>query len=121
MVSFRPYPWNVESLIPPEADMKLMTKEIEKKIPALYAQEKLGDNAVAYAKFFDPCSAWTWYATEYDPATQECFGLVIGHETELGYFSLAELSQVKNRLGLGIERDRSFAPTMLREIRALAA
>jgi hypothetical protein len=29
--------------------------------------------------------------------------------------------KVRNRMGLGIERDRSFAPTMLREIRALAA
>ena len=47
--------------------MKLLTKELEKKLPSLYAQDGKGDEAIAYAKFFDPCGSWTWYVTEYDP------------------------------------------------------
>ena len=51
--------------------MKLLTKELEKKLPSLYEQDGKGDEAIAYAKFFDPCGSWTWYATEYDPKTRE--------------------------------------------------
>jgi len=36
-------------------------------LPALYAQDHLGEQAVVYVKFFTPDSNWTWYATEYDP------------------------------------------------------
>ena len=53
--------------------MKLLTKELEKKLPSLYEQDGKGDEAIAYAKFFDPCGSWTWYATEYDPKTREFF------------------------------------------------
>lgn len=96
--------------------MKLMTKELEKKIPALYAQDGKGKEAIAYAKFFTPDSNWTWYVTEYDPEERLCFGLVDGFEKELGYFSLNELEAVKGPLGLNIERDRSFTPTPLKEL-----
>ena len=34
--------------------MKLLTKELEKKLPALYAQDGKGDKATAYVKFFYP-------------------------------------------------------------------
>lgn len=96
--------------------MKLLTKEILNKVPKLYAQDGKGMEAVAYAKFFDPCSAWTWYMTEYDPEEGRAFGLVVGQESELGYFSVVELQNYRGRLGLGIERDRSFSPTKLSEI-----
>lgn len=36
---------------------------------------------------------------------------------ELGYASLAEIESVRNRLGLGLERDTSFRPTTLGEIK----
>ena len=39
--------------------MKLMTKEIERKIPKLHE----GDHT-AYVKFFTPWSNWTWYGCE---------------------------------------------------------
>lgn len=248
--------------------MQLFPKTVAKTVPPLYSQESKGDNVVCYVKFFDPCSNWTWYATEgsailsdgrevalneainlcgmrrvgdpgavpgreqsdnlqstksmpesthskdseerkleldkgkqesfvarrenalsglrvrkkartspsneewlrekggpssgkqdrqkassggdspshkrepagrqsrklesYDeggPSTDarieetlyvadvRFFGLVIGHETELGYFSLDELSTVKNRMGLGIERDLHWKPMTLREIK----
>lgn len=87
--------------------MKLLTKEITKKIPALGAQDGKGDEAVIFVKFFTPTSNWTWYATEFD-GEDTFFGLVQGFEQELGYFSLKELSSVKGPLGLGVERDMYF-------------
>jgi hypothetical protein len=101
--------------------MKLLTKAIEAKLPALYAQEKLGENAIAYVKFFCPWNYWTFYATEYDPKQKLFFGLVRGHETELGYFSLEELEQIRGKgwmSNLGMERDLYFTPCMLRECRS---
>lgn len=43
-----------------------MTEELRKKLPQLYAQEKLGGEEIAYTKYFTPDSSWTWYATEFD-------------------------------------------------------
>jgi len=97
--------------------MMLMTKEIATRIPALRAQENVED-PIVHVKFFDPTGSWTWYATEYDPATGEMFGWVHGHEDELGYFSLIELAGLKVSFGLGIERDRGFKPTPLSKIKS---
>jgi len=95
--------------------MKLLTKEIEKTIPALYNQESKGMDAIVYVKFFTPFSSWTWYATEYDPKEQIFFGYVIGFEREFGYFSLDELESVEGPFGPAIERDLYFKPKPLRE------
>jgi len=91
--------------------MKLLTKAIENVIPGLDEQDGLGDDAIVHAKFFTPDGSWTWYATEYDPATRMFFGLVDGFDKELGYFSLDELEGVRGALGLPIERDAWFKPT----------
>lgn len=96
--------------------MKLLTKELEAKLPPLYSQDGKGYEALAYVKFFTPDSSWTWYATEYDPKERICFGLVEGFERELGYFSLDELESVKGALGLSIERDLFFEPTRLKDL-----
>lgn len=93
--------------------MKLLTKTISKKIPPLYAQDGKGDAAIAYLKLFLPWSSWTWYVTEMDPETKECFGLVDGFERELGYFNLNELETIQGPGGLKVERDRAFEPTPL--------
>jgi hypothetical protein len=93
--------------------MKLLTKEIERRLPSLYSQDGLGDDAVAHVKFFDPCGSWTWYATEYDPKEKLFFGLVDGLEKELGYFSLPELESIVRPFGLKIERDIHFTPTKI--------
>ena len=98
-------------------DMKLLTKELVGKLPPLRGQDDQGDNAIAYAKFFDPTGSWTWYATEYDPAERMFFGLVRGFEDELGYFSLDELESIRGAWGLGIERDIYFTPTTLNDIK----
>ena len=95
--------------------MKLLTKEVLKKLPELYSQEEKGLEAVAVVKFFTPDSSWTWYATEFD-GEDLFFGLVDGFEKELGYFRLSELKQVKGKLGLPIERDRYFEPKQLKEL-----
>lgn len=94
--------------------MKLLTKENLKALPPLYSGE-LDPDIKAVVKFFTPDANWTWYASEFD-GKDTFFGLVIGHDTELGYFSLSELQKIKGGLGLPIERDRYFDPTLLREL-----
>jgi hypothetical protein len=97
--------------------MKLLTKALRAKLPKLYATDHLGMKAVAQVKFFMPGTGWTWYATEFD-GVSTFFGLVIGHEMELGYFSLTELETVRNQMGLLAERDRGFKPTTLEKLQA---
>lgn len=41
--------------------MKLLTQEIRKKLPPLYAQEGQGGGAIVHCKFFTPDSGWTWW------------------------------------------------------------
>ena len=97
--------------------MKLLTKEILRKFPKLYANENKNPRDVKIiAKFFTPWAGWTWYATEYDPEKKLFFGLVKGFEKELGYFSLSELESVRGPMGLTIERDRHWRPKTLQEI-----
>ena len=97
--------------------MKLITKELEKALPKIGAQEGRGENAVVYAKFFAPWSSWTWYALEYDKEEKVCFGLVAGFEVEFGYFSIEALEKVKGPMGLRIERDLYFEPVKLKALR----
>jgi hypothetical protein len=89
-------------------------------VPKIYHQDGLGLAATAYVKLFDPASGWTWFITEWDGA-DNCFGLVIGHEAELGYMSLQELSRVRGRLGIGIEVDVHFLPQPLAEAKKTSA
>jgi hypothetical protein len=93
----------------------LLPDQIKRKLPRLYECEKQGLNAVAQVKFFTPDSSWTWYATEFD-GEDVFFGLVIGHEAELGYFSLSELLSVRGPLGLPVERDLYYVPKSLKEL-----
>ena len=96
--------------------MKLLTKELEAKLPPLHSTEDGGKDIMAVVKFFTPDASWTWYATEYDPKERVFFGLVDGFEKELGYFSLDELESVRGALGLAIERDLYFEPTKLKDL-----
>jgi len=97
-----------------------MTKEIEKKIPALYAQDGKKGEAVIHVKFFTPWASWTWYALEYSKEDGIFYGIVTNkHETEYGYFSLEELEDVKGPFGLKIERDRHFGTPKVSEIKSL--
>lgn len=100
-----------------EAPMKLLTKEIRKKLPALYSQSEVPDPMVQ-VKFFTPDSNWTWYATEFD-GKDTFFGWVVGFEKELGYFSLSELESARGPMNLAIERDKWFKPMPLSEVKKL--
>ena len=94
--------------------MKLLTKAIERKIPALYRTEevKTQDKTIV-CKFFAQGRGWTWYVTEGERQADGdylFFGLVDGFEKEWGYFSLSELESVKWHDIPGIERDLHFNP-----------
>ena len=96
--------------------MELLPKELADKLPKLYEQDGEKEQTV-HLKFFDPCSQWTWFVLEYDPVDQIFFGLVRGHEIELGYFTLKELQDYKGPLKIGIERDIWFKPRLLSEVK----
>ena len=98
--------------------MKLLTKQIRRRLPPLYWQDGKGGQAVAYVKYFTPDSSFSWFATEGSAEGDDFvfFGLVEGHCKELGYFTLSELQRARGPLGLPIERDLHFRPTTLAEI-----
>lgn len=97
--------------------MKLLTKELEKKMPGYRGQERIDNpnDPVVYAVFFHPLSSWYWFVTEYNSERKEFFGFVCGNENEFGYFSLKELESV-SVMGLGIERDLYFEPKRLSKV-----
>ncbi|MBR8823272.1 hypothetical protein IX293_001539 [Fusobacterium necrophorum] len=74
----------------------LMTDEMLKRVPELYAQEdvSLADKEVHAAYIIPFRSNWTWYMTEYDRESGDAFGLVLGIEPEWGYFNLEELKEL---------------------------
>ena len=104
--------------------MKLLTKEMRRRLPPLYAQESKGGKAIVHLKLFTPDSSWSWYITEGSPIKDDngkevdfhFFGLVDGHEKELGYVALSELQSVRGPMGLPIERDLHWQPKALEEI-----
>ena len=87
-------------------------EDMAEKIPKLYATEQ-EDDPLAVLKYFTPDGSWTWFLTEYDPEQRLAFGLVIGHERELGYFSFTELEVLRGPMGLSVERDLHFQPKRL--------
>ena len=94
----------------------LLTKEVLKSLPPLYAQEEKGLEAVVYVKFF--LESWTWFGTEYDPETKQMFGFTVSSlcpEGELGYWDMNELATIKGRYGNAVERDAWFKPRTLAE------
>ena len=99
--------------------MKLFTKEILKKIPALYSQEAHENpekEMVFYVKLFTPDSNWTWFIAEYDPEKEIAWGYVMGLENEYGTIDIKELKEVRGPFGLPIERDISFDPIKEKEL-----
>ncbi len=99
---------------------QLMTEKLADTIPAIGATENARDydEVVARAKLFSPFSNWIWYITEMDRETGQCFGLVEGAETELGYFDLTDLAETTVLGGVpAVERDLYWQPTTLGEIK----
>lgn len=95
---------------------KLLTKELAKKIPPLYATDTEDAPHIAYVKLFSPYSSWYWYIMEFD-GEDLCFGYVYGFDQEYGYFSLSELSQAMfQEIVPAVERDLTFEPKLLKEV-----
>ena len=98
--------------------MKLLTKAIKNKMPMLYSQEDLGNDAIIHLKLFNPCGSQTWYITEGNAIIEVAegnitekalkdilpndnildirfYGLITGSQfDELGYFSFNELKSI---------------------------
>ena len=87
-------------------------------IPELYSTEEISD-PVCQVKLFTPDSCWSWYIIEIDTNKELCFGYVVGLESELGYFTISELTTIRGALGLPIERDSGFTPISLSKVKAL--
>jgi len=100
-------------------NMKLLTKELIKRFKEVGSQQEVKD-PIILAKFFNPCGAGNWFATEYDEEEKIFFGYVslFGNDCdEWGSFSLEELEAIKTPpFGLGIERDRFFKERPASEI-----
>ena len=75
--------------------MKLITKEIQKKLDANLKISE--DKRKPYLKLFNPCGQATWLISEYNKETGIMFGLCdLGQGiVEFGYVSLDELKDIK--------------------------
>lgn len=92
----------------------LLPKFVSNKVPPLGVQDGRGETTKAFAKYF--VAGWTWYMTECNPETGECFGKVFSPmcpNGELGYFSLEEFCRTKSNGVFPVERDIHFKPTFL--------
>ena len=90
--------------------MKLMTKEIEKRLEKfpIGSQDGKGMDAEVVVKYFNPYGAGTWLITEgvkIEGGDWELFGYCHISEWEWGYVILSELESLSMPFGLGIERD----------------
>jgi hypothetical protein len=93
--------------------MELLTKALIKRFAKVGSQKNVKD-PIIIAKFFNPCGAGTWYATEYNPDTRTFFGYVSifgDWNDEWGSFSLDELMDYEGPFGIGIERDLYWQET----------
>lgn len=97
--------------------MKLLTKEIKKTLPALYAQEGVEDKVV-HVKYFLPGGRYTLYVTEGEPKGEFMFyGYCVSNLgddcDEWGYTTLADLESIGR-----IERDLYFTPCRISSLKA---
>jgi len=92
--------------------MKLLTKDIEKKLEKhpLYSTDGQKEKEVI-VKFFNPYGRGRWFVCEGEKQENGdwlFFGLVELFEREFGYFTLSELQSIKTPYNLGIERDKGY-------------
>ena len=94
----------------------LIPKEILETIPDLYASTDIIE-PLCKVKLFTPDGNWTWFIIEVSKEdSSTCYGCVKGWVSELGYFSLEEITNVRGALNLPVERDIHFNPIKLSQI-----
>jgi hypothetical protein len=94
----------------------IIPQEIRETLPDLYDSTYTTD-PLCRVKLFTPDSNWTWFIIELSKEDNStCYGYVQGLESELGYFSLEEIADVRGALNLPVERDINFEPTLLSTI-----
>mgnify|MGYP003108892308 FL=1 len=96
--------------------MKLLTKEIVEKAQDQYNRASDLDSQDVVAKFFDPMGSWTWYLMNLGKDKDYAWGIVKGHEVEMGSFLISELESVQLPLGMTIERDKFWQPKGAKEV-----
>jgi len=100
--------------------MKLITDKLIQRFKEQGdTAEMKAENITVIAKFFCPWGAATWFATDYYPEENLCFGYAnLGDDSsaELGYFSIEELESLRGPLGLRVERDLYWSPKTLKEV-----
>ena len=73
----------------------LIPQEQLQNLPNLY-DIKSDKDPICHIKLFTPDSNWTFYILEFSKEDENTlFTYTIGHESELGYKSLEELSEVR--------------------------
>jgi hypothetical protein len=91
--------------------MKLFTKDQQTRLLQNGSGESRGQDHIPVVKLFLPRSGCTWLLTEIDPEEPDiAFGLCdlgMGFP-EQGSVSLSEITSVKNKFGLSVERDLYF-------------
>jgi hypothetical protein len=96
--------------------MKLLTMEIERALLAA-DRDAPADQKPVLAKLFTPDAQCSWFivdAEREDDGDFRMFGLCdlgMGFP-ELGYVMLSELTNVRGKLGLPVERDLHFTGTL---------
>jgi len=104
--------------------MKLITKEIERKLKANQAMmdeadEKGMDFSIAdrqpVVKLFNPVGAGTWFLFSMNKAGH-AFGYAKISDGEFGWVDTNVLQKVDVGFGLGIERDLHYTPLTFKEI-----
>jgi hypothetical protein len=103
----------------------LLTKALQKSLPALYSQENTEDPIIRL-HMFNPMGQGDWWVTEGswegEPTDGNpgedfiMFGLCDLGFPELGYVSLNEMKSVHLPFGMGIERDLHWVPVPLSTI-----
>lgn len=100
-------------MLPSGGRMNLIPKS--SRIPNIGSTE-FDNDPIVHIRLFHPMSSWQWFIVEYNEKDNLCFGLVCGHDVELGYFSLHELNSLSIK-GLKVERDLYWVPMKLSILR----
>jgi hypothetical protein len=96
--------------------MKLVTKEILKKLPPLGSTDDIPtEEKKVIARFFTPWAHYSWSVVEGEVQPDGdllFFGYTSGICGEWGDFYLSQIAEIKGPFGMHVERDKLFNGTM---------